>query len=140
LLEGDERGVVRPFRLEVASEDRREPIFNADWHWGKDDGREVLQIDFPEVTARRLRLVVTDFANPPLNLRSARYSAAVREVVFQPQGRERPLRLFYGNPDADPPHYDDEPALRKAAVAQRVELGKMDQNPGYQPPPRPLGE
>ncbi len=140
LLEADERGVVRPFRLEVVSEERREPIAGADWRWGKVDGREVLQIDFPEVTARRLRLVVTDFANPPLNLRTAKDSAAVREIVFQPEGRERPLRLYYGNPDADPPHYDEEPALRKAAVAQRVQLGNADRNPGYQPPPQPLGE
>jgi hypothetical protein len=99
--------------------------------------------DFPEVTASRLRLVVTDYRNPPLELRAASFRMAAREVVFADPGPGiTSLRLYYGNPRAEPPGYDfarNLPATLDPSPA-RLTLAERRENPHYQPEPLPLTE
>ncbi|MCI0460310.1 MAG: DUF3999 domain-containing protein [Gemmataceae bacterium] len=140
-FEGEPKDVDRPFRLEVANPDEpRLEILGGEWRWWTVGERRLLEINFPEVTARRLRLIVTDFANPPLELRSVQYSAPVRQVVFADQGQARPVRLYYGNPEAEAPRYDAERALLAVRSPEEVQLGERTVNPAYEPPPKPLAE
>ncbi len=142
-FDSDQAGVERPFRLEAAERDgRRLEIFGGEWHWRAAGDKRVLQIDFPEVTASRLRLVVTDFANPPLDLRAVRYSAPAREVVFAQKDYARPVKLYYGNPDAEAPHYDfeREVPLVLPQPSEPAQLGEQVRNPTYEPPPASLSE
>jgi hypothetical protein len=102
-----------------------------------------LVAEFTEVTASRFRLMVTDDRNPPLNVVGATTRAAARQVVFaDPGAGVSRLKLYYGNPRAQPPVYDFarnlpetiEPPPARAALAERRE------NPGYLPEPRPFTE
>jgi hypothetical protein len=102
-----------------------------------------LHADFSEVTASRLRLIVTDYHNPPLELRSASARMAAREVVLADPGPgATALALFYGNPRAELPRYDF--ARNLAATLDpppaRLTLAERRENPGYQPEPLPLTE
>jgi hypothetical protein len=134
----------RPFRLEQA--DPGEPVqvlVRGEWHRRPGEERGPLKVKLPrEVMARRLRLVVTDYRNPPLTLTAARYSAPARQVVFAPAGLAGPLRLYFGNPRAQAPHYDfaaNLPVNLDPSPA-RVPLGALEANPAYQPPLRPWTE
>jgi hypothetical protein len=139
--------VTRPFRLEIAGKptEPRSDVADAQWHWRKEGGQLFLDVTFPEVRATRLRLVVTDFANPPLDLQTVTYSAAARQVVFAPpadRALEGPLQLYFGNADATPAEYDfarDLPAELSPAPVE-VAVGPRQDNPEYVPPARPLGE
>ena len=100
-------------------------------------------VEFPELPAERLRLVVIDHGNQPLKLQRVRYGAPARQVVFAwSKDLAQPLRLYYGNPQADAPYYDFarnlptdlEPTPARAALAQR------EDNPDYVPPQLPLTE
>ncbi len=99
--------------------------------------------EFPEVTASRLRLVVIDHNNPPLDVRSATLAAPARQVVFASQaGRTGPLRLYVGNPKAAPPEYDFARNLpaRLDPPPTRLTLGPGRPNPVFRPEPRPWTE
>ena len=92
-----------------------------------------------------MKLVVTDFANPPLNLSSVQYSAAMRQLIFAApeSGKYRePLRLYFGNKLATPANYDFAQRLPATLTPppQRVELGERVPNPNYQPPPAELAQ
>jgi hypothetical protein len=139
--------VTRPFRLEIAGTRNAPPseVPDAQWHWRKEGGQLLLDITFTEVRASRLRLVVTDFANPPLDLQAVTYSAAARQVVFAPppdKKLEGPLQLYFGNAEATPAAYDFERTLpaELTPAPVEVEVGDPQDNPEYVPPARPLGE
>ncbi len=92
--------------------------------------------------ASRIRLVVTDAGNPPLDLRSVAFTAAARQVVFPGPAASAPgtLRLLVGNPKAYAPRYDfarNLPARLEPAPTRRS-LGPRLENPDYVPAPRPL--
>ncbi len=135
---------VRPFRLQVA-DPGEPPRFLASGEWRRRAGRErkPLEIAFPEVNARRLRLVVTDHANPALTISGVQYTAAAREVIFSAANElAGPMRLYFGNPQAESPHYDfaaNLPAQLEPAPVE-VPLGPLERNPVYQPPLKPLTE
>jgi hypothetical protein len=154
---GDET-FTRPFRLERA--DPGQPtqfLMGGEWRRRPGEARGPLVVQLPsEVFAQRLRLVVTDYRNPPLNLSGARYIAPARQVVFAPAGGAgfsmggraslagfaSPLRLYFGNPIAQAPHYDfaaNLPANLEPPPA-RVTLGALAPNPSYNPPPKPWTE
>jgi hypothetical protein len=102
-----------------------------------------LEIDLSrEVQTRWLRLTVTDNRNPPLNLAGARATAAAREAVFAPPAGGGPLRLYFGNPRAQEPRYDFAAGLpaRLDPPPARAELGPVEVNPDYRPPPKPWTE
>ncbi len=134
---------VRPYRLElVDGEGNRQHLASGQWQRTLGEGRP-LEIKFNEVTARRLRLVVTDFRNQPLDLRSATYSAPARQVVYEPKGDVAwPLRLYFGNARAAAPHYDFAETL-PATINPAPERGSLEapaRNPEYQPAQKPWTE
>ncbi len=138
--------VDRPLRLEIANPNEpRQDVAGIDWRWHKVGQEVFLEARFPEVVARRFRLVVTDFDNDPLNLTGVQSTSCARQIVFElPAGKGfvPPLRLYYGNPEADAPHYDLErklPAVLTPAPRE-AKLGDPETNPDYQPPPQTLGE
>jgi hypothetical protein len=132
----------RPFRIELANPD--EPVqYLANGEWRRRAGEtRPLEASFSEVLAQRLRLIVTDYRNTPLNLLAVRYTAPARQVIFAPAGRTPPLRLYLGNPHAQAPHYDFAASLpdRLEPAPERVELGPLTLNPDYSPPPKPWSE
>ena len=104
---------------------------------------------FPEIRAQRLRLVVTDNRNPPLQLLSAVSTTAARELVFDlPDAWAPPVRLYFGDPTAPAGRYDDYAAALPAVLnppPTRVTLGTADlaepeRNPAYREPPKPFTE
>jgi hypothetical protein len=134
---------TRPYQLEAVGEENvRRILAQGEWRRRRNEARRQLEIVFPEVMARRLRLVVTDYRNPPLNLLHVRYSAAAREVVFSRPASAAPLRLYVGNPKAGSPHYDFAASLpdKLAPPPLRTSLGELAKNPDYRPPPKPWTE
>ncbi len=92
---------------------------------------------------RRLRLVVTDNRNPPLDVTAVSFTAPARAVIFSPTAElTAPLRLYFGDPRAQQPQYDFAALLpaRLEPPPQRVILGPLEANPTYQAPPKPLSE
>jgi hypothetical protein len=135
---------VRPYRLEAADGDA---VFrflaHGEWRRQRGEKPQPLGIDFNEVRVRRLRLVVTDNRNAPLNIQSVRYTAAARQVIFAPTAElAAPLFLYFGNPAATAPHYDFAATL--PAVLEppplRGSLTELRKYHDYQPPPRPWSE
>jgi Protein of unknown function (DUF3999) len=113
------------------------------WRRRAGDPRKPLVAEFTEVTASRLRLIVIDDRNPPLELHAATCRAAAREVVFTAPARNvSGLRLYYGNPRAEPPRYDfarNLPATLDPPPT-RLSLGSRSENPAYRPEPKPFTE
>ncbi|MCS6850491.1 MAG: hypothetical protein NZ700_04895, partial [Gemmataceae bacterium] len=101
---------VRRWRLEAQLPDESDWYTVSSGQWQRRPGSAVspMTIDLPaEIFTRRLRLTVTDFNNPPLTLEGVSGIAPVREVIFARSDRwVVPLRLYFGNPFAGPPHYD----------------------------------
>lgn len=144
-------GFVRPFRLETVEENGATSSVTAGElrrRAGSPDGP--LTVEFSEITAHRLRLLVTDHRNPPLHVQEVKYTAAARTVIFPgdshagaaPKAGAAPLRLYLGNPQAAAPHYDfaaNLPAVLQPAP-QRVSLQPPVANPTYVPEPKPWTE
>jgi hypothetical protein len=137
----------RPYRLELANPgEAPQTITQGVWRRQPGAKPQPLVIDFPEIAARRLRLVVTDFANNPLAIQSVQYMAPARQLIFALPAAKNytlPLRLYYGNPHADPPRYDFErtlPTLLQPAPVPVTLEPERTPNPDYQPPPLPLSE
>jgi hypothetical protein len=130
----------RPYVLETAEPDQppRE-LARGEWRRRANDERRPLEIRLPaEARANRMRLVVTDYRNPPLVLGSARYTAAARQVVFA-NGADLawPLRLYFGNPAAKQPGYDLAKDLPDRLEPARLTPGAVLANPQYRPPEAP---
>jgi hypothetical protein len=134
---------ARPYRLEIANpEEAAQVIATGELRRQPNQPDKPMVISFPEVTAHRLRLVVTDQRNPPLNLTGARYTAAARRVIFRPADAQGALRLYFGNPSAAAPGYDFARTLPAALDPAPVEtpLGAREKNPDFRPPPKPWTE
>ena len=113
------------------------------WQRRAGERQEPLVATFAEVRAARLRLVVTDYSNPPLTITAVRFSAPARQVVFAGAAAESdPPRLYFGNPDATAPNYDFARNLPKRLdpAPVRATLGNREPNPDYIPPPVPFTE
>jgi hypothetical protein len=136
--------LARPFRLELADPgEPRQYLAGGEWRRRPEEPRKPLVIAFPEAMPRRLRLVVTDFRNPPLNITAARYTAAARQVIFRPpDDAEGSLRLYFGNPRAQEPRYDFASTLPATLdpAPLRTDLGVRQANPDYRPPAKPWTE
>jgi len=122
---------IRTYRLEnVDSETARWVITRSEWRRTAED-RKPLEIEFEERPVRRLRLVVADHNNPPLDVTAVRYTAAARQVVFaRSADPAAPLRLYVGNPQAKPPHYDLAASLGEVLdpAPARASLGEQKEN------------
>jgi hypothetical protein len=136
---------VRPYHVERADPgERRKTLLRGEWQRRRGEERRPLEVQLPqEVLASHLRLVVTDYRNPSLTLTGARYTAPVRQVIFAPPpDLQAPLRLYFGNPTAEAPHYDFAATLpaRPEPTPARAMLDTITRNPLYNPPPKPLTE
>ncbi len=147
LLEIADAEFARDYSIQKAgradSEERFQPVWSGQWSRRAGMPRRPLEADFSEQLAARLKLVVTDFRNPPLELTGAQVVAPARQIVFDRKATRRgPLRLFYGNPQAEPPHYDLERNLPKQLDPEpvRLTLSSREINPSYVPEPKPLSE
>ncbi|MFQ6027160.1 MAG: DUF3999 family protein [Dehalococcoidia bacterium] len=100
-----------------------------------------LELDYPEVTLRYLRLTIRNEDNPPIEFADLRISGLVRKLKFQPQP-EGQYRLFYGNPEARTPSYDLDrflPYLELENIPQ-ASLGPQVENPQFRIPQPPVSE
>jgi hypothetical protein len=138
---------ARDFRIEAGGPaGSSEPfrwLTRGSWARRAGDVRGPMTIDFGEVAAARLKLVMTDNRNLPLRVESAKFTAPIREVVFaRAAAKNGPLRLYYGNPEAQPPRYDLERnlPLQLDPAPLRLTLGPREENPAYVPAPQPLTE
>ena len=96
-----------------------------------------------EEYASKLRLVVTDYNNPTLQIYSIRAGAPLREMYFEvKQPSTGPLKLFFGNSKAGAPHYDFEKELaaRLNQPPAAVSIGLLKSNADYRPEPLPFTE
>ena len=112
------------------------------WQRKLGEPKRPMTLSFPEVQASRLRLLVADYSNAPLTIRSVKLSASARQVVFaRPTPPETELRLFFGNPGADLPKYDFAGNLpENPSVSVRAGLKETSENTNFVPPPLPFTE
>jgi hypothetical protein len=138
---------VRDYYIEAAGPpDSGEPFYRiSSGTWRRQAGEEIKNLiaEFSEVTAARLKLVVIDYRNPPLDVGAITYSAPVRQVVFsRAESLAGPVRLYFGNPHASAPRYDFARNLpqRLQPPPDRLDPGPRQENPTYTPEPLPLTE
>jgi hypothetical protein len=138
---------VRDYRIEAAGPpDSDRPFRTAgSGRWQRQVGQPPIgmKAEFREVPASRLRLIVIDHGNDPLDVRSVKFSAPARQLVFaRPEKAEGDFRLYFANPKAEAPHYDFARNLPKRLEPPplRAELGPRETNPVYTPEPLPFTE
>ncbi len=142
-IEGE--SFYRPFLVETA-DDPQNPRLVANGYLRRRSGETasdtVITFD-EEVHARKLRLQVTDYSNPILNITSIQAAAPARELVFEMKSpAQYPLRLYFADPDQTEPHYDFEKEL-DAKLKNTPNLawaGGLTTNPAYTPPLLPFTE
>ena len=119
--------------------------FNENSAWQRRRGEPVVPIvlTFTEVQSRRLRLTIVDYRNKPLTLGTVHGSAAARQIIFaQPDESKLPLKLYFGNQDAETANYDFARNLPEAlpVVPVRATLSQAESNPQYIPSPKAFTE
>jgi hypothetical protein len=96
-----------------------------------------------EEIVRKLRLQITDYSNPTLNITAIQASAPARQLMFElKEPPAQPLRLFFGNANVTAPHYDFEKELplRLSAEPIHATIGDVANNREYKPEPLPFTE
>jgi hypothetical protein len=137
--------LTRPFRLEQA-DPGQPPLFLVAGEWRRRPGEErrPLEIRLPaEVLATRLRLVVTDFGNPPADrAQGPLRGAGAAGGLPADAAAARHLRLYFGNPAAEAPRYDFAASLppQPGAAARPGAVGRGHPQPRLHPTPRPWTE
>jgi hypothetical protein len=146
--EVDDPEFVRNYRIESGGPPGEDtpfgPVTSGVWRRTAGSDLKPVVAEFPEIQASRLRLVVTDAGNPPLNVRSVTFGASAREVVFPgvDSTTAGSLRLYVGNPKGFAPRYDfarNLPASLEPAPTRRTLSSRLE-NPDYLPEPKPLTE
>jgi len=134
----------RPFQVEAIDDDQNARIIatgDLTRHAG-DDPKRVIVFN-QEEDVRQLRLQITDYSNPTLDITSIEASAPARELVFElKEPTSEPLRLFVGNANVTPPHYDFEKELQPRLSKQPANsaVTTLLANREYKPEPLPLTE
>lgn len=105
----------RDYRVEaggpVGADEPFVEVASGQWSRRAGERQRPLSADFPERHCARLRLIVTDYSNPPLEISDCRAFGAARQVVFaRSESLEGPLRLYLRKP-----------AGRAAALRHRAE-------------------
>ena len=145
LLTTDDHSFSRPFHVEVMDDPQNARVIaSGELTKSVGDKDRVTTIIFDnEEHARKLRLITDDYNNSPISITSIQASAPLRELYFElKQPQPQPLKLYFGNPNADEPHYDFEKELSaklKAPVIPAA-VGSFVANPNYSPPPLPFTE
>jgi hypothetical protein len=144
-LEIAEDSFSRPFQVETIDDPQDiRLIASGDLtrHYGEEKKPIVIYFN-EEAVARKLRLQITDYSNPTLNIQSINASAPARQLVFELKSpASQPLRLYFGNESVPAPHYDFEKELAARLSREPVhsQLGAVAANPEYKPEPKPLTE
>jgi hypothetical protein len=108
--------------------------FRGSWQRRAGDKRVPMKAEYAEQSVGSFELMVTDNRNPPLTIEAVSYRQAIRQLVFSSNAAlNGPLRLYYGNPQAEPPHYDLERTLPKILdkPPARLTLGARQANPRF---------
>ena len=140
-----EESFSRPFQVESIDDPQHVELLasgNLTRHSGEEKNLLVIYFD-EEAVVRKLRLQITDYSNPTLNITSIDASAPARQLVFElKQPASQPLRLYFGNENVPPPHYDfeNEVAARLTKEPAHSSLGAVSANQDYKPEPKPLTE
>ena len=135
----------RPFQVE-SIDDPENPQLIATGTLTRHGGEEnkPLAITFnQEENVRKLRLQITDYSNPTLNISAIQASAPARQLVFESKEPPvQPLRIFFGNAKVTAPHYDFEKELplRISAEPIHASIGDVLGNRDYKPEPLPFTE
>jgi len=144
-LEIDDESFSRPFQVESV-DDPQNPRLIASGTLTRRRGDEpkLLMIVFDrEERVRKLRLQITDYSNPSLNIMSIEASAPARQLVYEVKEQtSQPLRLYFGNQSIPAPHYDFEAELSSRLTSDPAHstFGYVLGNPEYKPEPLPLTE
>lgn len=141
-----ETSFSRPFQVEAIDDPENVRLIATGElrrHVG-DDPQRPLEITFDgDHIVRKIRLQITDYSNPTLNIQSIEAGAPARQLLFELKGPiSPPMRLFFGNSKVEAPHYDFEkqlPARIEAAPVQSA-FSEVIANREYQPEPLPLTE
>jgi hypothetical protein len=141
----DDDSFSRPFQVEVVDDPQNIRLVAAGELTRRlNEKPQPLTIRFDEEAfARKLRLLVTDYNNPALNISSITAGAPARQLFFElKEPLAQPLRLFFGNLKATEPHYDFEKELSARLVAPILSaaVGTVVSNPDYRPEPLPFTE
>ncbi len=130
----------RPYQLWLMQGDNAfEVLAEGQWQRSPRSASQPLEIRLNrEVRASKLRFVVTDSRNQPLELTDIRVSGPARQLIFPAGDWEGPLKLYVGKTGAEPPRYDfadNLPALLKQQPTP-IDVSKTEvkENPNYEPP------
>jgi hypothetical protein len=145
IIDFAEESFSRPFTLETIDDSQSiRLVASGELTRRIGEQRQPITIYFQnEEYVRRLRLLVTDYSNPMLSISSITAGAPARQLVFElKDGAAGPLRLFFGNPKATPPHYDFEKEVtaKLGTAPPKASAGALNENPDFQPEPVPLTE
>jgi uncharacterized protein DUF3999 len=144
-LEIEEASFSRPFQVEnIDDPENVRLIATGDLTRHSGEEQKPLMIYFnQEENVRKLRLQITDYSNPTLNITAIEASAPARQLVFDlKEPASQPLRLFFGNASVAAPHYDFEKELHARLTKEPVHsnLSIVLANRDYKPEPKPLTE
>jgi hypothetical protein len=138
---------VRAYRVEAF--DAAGPYrLLATGEWSRRSGQDKKPLEVhldPEATVKKLRLLVTDYRNPPLTLTAVRYRAAARQLIVElSDDLVWPLQLYFGNSKAQPANYDFArflpDSLAQPPARAPWAAGGVQANPQYLPEPKPFTE
>jgi hypothetical protein len=136
LLEAGESFFHRAVELETSSDSKQ-------WRWLAgvtlyrlpDDAR--LAIGFPESRDRYLRLRVFNRDNRPIVIQRVTFESINRYIQFSPQLADS-YYIYFGSTQARTPVYDLPVILaRLPGSPAAAEVGKVEENPAFRPPPEP---
>lgn len=113
------------------------------WQRIRGDAAKPLFLEFSEARAKRLRITVADYRNKPLTLAAVRVTSPARQIIFErPLPSDLPLRLYFGNAEAEPANYDFARNLPEKLTTkpERATLKTAEMNPDFVPTPRAFTE
>ena len=145
LITTEDQSFSRPFQVEVVDDPQNARVVaSGELTKRVGDKNQVATITFDnEEHARKLRLIVTDYNNPTLSITSIQASAPLRELYFElKEPVSQPLKLYFGNAQADAPHYDFEKELSAKLRTSPVPaaVGSFVANVDYEAPRLPFTE
>lgn len=143
LLTVQDESFSRPFEVEVVDDPNNIRLVASGELTRRRGEQKHATISFDdEVYARKLRLIVTDHSNHPLNVFAVEAGAPLRQLFFELKEPSAQLRLYFGNANATEPHYDFEDELQSRLTAPVVATvaGPLTNNPEYRPAPLPFTE
>ena len=135
----------RPFQVESVDDDQNVKLLatgDLTRHAG-DEPTPLVIVFNKEENVRQLRLQITDYSNPTLDINGITASAPARQLVFElKEPASQPLRLFFGNTNVTAPHYDFEKELPARLSKEPIHnsIGNVLANREYKPEPLPLTE